>query len=220
MTVTFDDVELTVRDGTFDTEMAREIFEGRYYTCDGWDIPQGATVLDLGGGIGAFAVFAAVNGAAEVHTFEPIPESFDLLLRNTAPFPSIIAERAAVAVEPGTVHMSGFAPMPDGVINTGLPAISDHGLEVPAVGIHDVLARRPRWDVVKVDIEGYEYELLEAFTDDEFAKVGFFTTEFHHDDPSTTRQRGETLAAHLTSKGFRCEVDWSWGQQGRLRARR
>jgi FkbM family methyltransferase len=210
---------LEVRDGTFDAEMAREIFEDHYYTCEGWDIPPGATVLDIGGGIGAFAVFAALNGAAEVHTFEPIPESFDLLRLNTANLP-IVAEQAAVAVEPGTVHMSGFAPMPDGIINTGLPAISDVGTEVPAVGIHDVLARRDRWHVVKLDIEGYEYQLLEALTADEFAKIDVLTMEFHHNDEAATHERGQNLGSYLERFGFRAEVDWAWGLQGRLRARR
>ena len=219
-TVTLGDAELLVRAGTFDAEMTREIFEDRYYTCDGWDIPPDARVLDLGGGIGAFAVYAALAGAAEVHTYEPIPESFFFLLANVAPYPQIHPHRAAVATEPGVVRMSGFKPMPDGVINTGLPAISDAGLEVDAVSIHDVLTECERWDVVKIDIEGYEYELIEAMTDDELASVGIVTMEFHHHDETTTHQRGLNLAAHLEAKGFTVEVEWSWGLQGRLRARR
>jgi FkbM family methyltransferase len=219
-TVTYDGVQLLTRPGTFDTEMAREIFGDRYYTCGGWDIPAGATVLDIGGGVGAFAAFAASGGAGEVHTFEPIPESFDLLAANVAAWPAVIAEQAAVAVEPGTVRMSGFEPMPDGVINTGLPAISSSGTEVRAVGIHEVLARREHWDVVKLDIEGYEYELLAALTAAEFASIGFITMEFHHDDEATTHQRGLDLGVSLEAQGFTVEVAWAWGLQGRLRARR
>lgn len=220
-TVVFDLAELEVRPGTFDAEMAREIFVDRYYTCDGWEMAPGATVLDIGGGIGAFAVYAAAGGASVVHTFEPVADNWALLVRNCAPYPTITAHRAAVATHTGTVRMSPATPMPDGTLNTGRPAIAETGVEVAAVDVHDVLALAPRWDVVKVDIEGYEYELLAALTPDEWAKVGTLTMEFHHDDERGARARGLDLAATIGAAGFpTVEVSYSWGEQGRLRARR
>ena len=216
-----DEVEFTARVNTHDIEMIREIWGDRYYTCDGWDVPHGATVLDLGGGIGGFAVFAAVAGARCVYTFEPTPDTFDLLAANVEPWPgTIIATEAAVTVEAGTVRMSGFEAMPDGAINTGLPAVSDEGIEVRAVSIHDVLAREPLWDVLKVDIEGHEYPLFEAMTADEWDRIETVTMEFHHDDEATCRTRGRDLGVLLMQRGFnRVDVDWAWGCQGRLRAR-
>lgn len=219
-TVDYYGIELLTRIGTFDAEMAREIFEDHYYTCDGWDIPAGGTVLDIGGGIGAFAVYAAAHGAGEIHTFEPIPESFSLLAANVASIDSIIAEQAAVTVKTGPVKMSGFHPMDDGTINTGLPAISDDGLEVPGLSIHEVIARRIHWDLVKLDIEGHEYAVLEEMTPDELAKVDVFTMEFHGTDETTTHAQGLALGASLERHGFAVEVAWAWGLQGRLRARR
>lgn len=222
VTINFDGAEFTVRDGTFDGEMAREIFEDRYYTCDGWGIPAGGTVLDIGGNIGAFAVYAALKGAAEVHTYEPMPDTFALLEHNIGGFPQITPHQQAIAVTAGTVHMSGFFAMSDGIINTGLPAISDDpdGVEAEAVSIHDVLTQRPFWDVVKIDIEGYEYRLLEDLTDAEFEKIGMLTMEFHHPIAADTDARGRGLAAMLRSKGYETDYNWAWGCQGRLRARR
>lgn len=220
-TVEFEGIEFEARSGTHDIMMLSEIFDDRYYTCDGWDVPDGAVVLDIGGGIGGFAAFAAAHGAERVYTFEPISESFELLLKNTEAYPCVWPEQAAVALAAGNVQMSGFAPMADGTINTGLPGIID-GLDfnAVAVGVHDVLAVSERWDVVKIDIEGYEYELLGALTDDEFAKISMITMEFHHDDEATTHRRGLKLAKYLESKGFTTEVSWAWGEQGRLRARK
>ena len=216
------EVEFTARVNTHDIEMIREIWGDRYYTCDGWDVPPGATVLDLGGGIGGFAVLAAVAGARRVYAFEPTPDTFDLLVANVEPWPgTIVAVEAAVTVEAGTVHMSGFGAMPDGTINTGLPAVADEGIEVQAVSIHDVLARESTWDVVKVDIEGHEYPLFEAITTAEWDRIKMVTMEFHHDDEATCRARGRDLGVLLMRHGFnRVDVDWSWGCQGRLRARR
>lgn len=215
-----DGARFQVRPGTHDTEMIREIFEDRYYTCNGWDIPPDATVLDLGGGIGGFALYAAIHGAAAVYTFEPYPDSFDLLQTNIDGHPSINAFRYAVDTARGLVHMSAPTVMDDGIVNTGSPGIAADGVQVIAVSIHDVLAMRAHWDVVKLDIEGHEYPLIEAMTPHEFAKVDMFTMEFHHDDEATTRARGKKLARHLRGHGYVTEVSWAWGQQGRLRARR
>jgi len=212
-------IELEARSGTHDIEMAREIFEDRYYTCDGWDIPAGAPVLDIGGCIGAFAVFAVAHGARLVYSFEPIPESYALLIRNAAPWPAIMPVQGAVAVGGGYVTMSGFGPMEDGTINTGLPAISDTGLKVEAHSIHDVIKWQAGW-YLKLDIEGYEYELLESLSAEEMARIDVISMEFHHDDEATAYERGQRLAAYLHDFGFDTETDWSWGCQGRLRARR
>jgi hypothetical protein len=83
-----------------------------------------------------------------------------------------------------------------------------------------VLARRPRWDMVKLDIEGHEYPLLEALSAAEFARLDIITMEFHHDDEATAYDRGLELGRLLEANGFKVEVQWAWGLQGRLRARR
>lgn len=219
--VTHEGNPMRVRSGTYDIEMTREIWADRYYTEGGWDVVPGSTVLDIGGCVGAFAVFAAWCGAAAVHTFEPMPDSFALLTENVARFPNVIAENAAVAIESGEVLMSGFGEMGDGVVNTGTPAISSVGVVVPAVSIHEVLTREPSWDVVKLDIEGYEYPLIEALSADELAAIAMFTMEFHHPNAAEAKARGEQLGTYLAAHGFDdVEVSWAYGDQGRLRARR
>lgn len=217
-------VTMLVREGTADVDMVHEVFRDRYYTCDGWDLPAGGAVLDIGAAIGTFAVEAAEAGAAVVHSYEPIPESFGVLTRNVSPYPAVHPVNAAVAVESGGVTMTGFLDL-DGRVHTGSPEIGDRaapGLPVLAVGIHDALALEPRWDVVKLDIEGYEYALIEAMTADEFTRIGSIVMEFHHHgDEADTLSRGEYLADILRGHGFDdIEVAWAWGQQGRLRARR
>jgi FkbM family methyltransferase len=219
--IAFDGAEFVVRSGTHDIEMTREIFEDLYYTADGWDVPEGATVLDIGSSVGAFAVFAARSGARVVHAYEPMPDSFRLLIRNVEQYPAVRTRKAAVAVTSGEVFMSGFEPMDDGVVNTGTPAISASGTTAKAVSIHDVLTLESVWDVVKLDIEGYEYELIEALSEAELAKVQMLTMEFHHPVESETETRGHQLGAYLAAHGFSdVQVDWAYGQQGRLRARR
>jgi len=220
-------VTLTARDATHDIEMVREIWGDRYYDIGaGWEVKPGDTVLDLGGGIGAFAVYAVEQGAAAVWTYEPVESSYALLERNTRSRPPVHATRAAVVADDvPTVRMDAAFALMDttlNVPNTGLPRVSPDGdTEVPAVSLVDVLALAERWDYVKIDIEGGEYPLFDVVSDEDLDRIGLITMEFHHDNESTTRQRGLDLGASLMARGFGVvEVGWAFGTQGRLRARR
>lgn len=62
----------------------REIFEEQLYLQHGIQLAQGDTVVDIGGNIGFFALFAAqlVGPSGKVVTAEPIPILYEKLLYN------------------------------------------------------------------------------------------------------------------------------------------
>ncbi|MFJ9033472.1 FkbM family methyltransferase [Streptomyces sp. NPDC102274] len=62
-----------------------DIFDHRTYAKNGISLPDGATVLDVGGNIGLFTLFAHYEAKdVRVFTFEPAPPMFELLSRNVA----------------------------------------------------------------------------------------------------------------------------------------
>ncbi|HEU5474648.1 MAG TPA: FkbM family methyltransferase [Actinophytocola sp.] len=62
-----------------------DIFAHRTYAKNGISIPDGATVLDVGGNIGLFTLFAHHEAKdVRLYTFEPAPPLFELLRRNVA----------------------------------------------------------------------------------------------------------------------------------------
>ncbi|MGW4690252.1 FkbM family methyltransferase [Streptomyces sp. NPDC004244] len=62
-----------------------DIFDHRTYAKNGISIPDGATVVDVGGNIGLFTLFAHYEAKdVRVFTFEPAPPMFELLSRNVA----------------------------------------------------------------------------------------------------------------------------------------
>jgi len=124
---------------------------------------QGRRVLDLGGNIGAFAVYAALRGCSYCATYEPEQDNFDQLLLNTSPFPVIEAFRHAVVSEvPKSGEISFY--LTTGNDAGGYSAVPFRGrieVKVPAVSFEEVL-RLAKPDVIKFDIEGGEYDLLEG----------------------------------------------------------
>ncbi|CAM4160718.1 non-ribosomal peptide synthetase [Kibdelosporangium persicum] len=62
----------------------QEIFENREYLRHGVTLPAGATVFDVGAHVGMFSVFAGTQAPdVTVYAFEPIPELYEEMVRNT-----------------------------------------------------------------------------------------------------------------------------------------
>lgn len=219
------DVKILCRDGTFDREMVREIWQDKYYTEGGFDVKQGDVVLDIGGCIGGFAIFAASKGASSVHVFEPRYDSFSLLVRNVLNykgFEVIKTYPVAVSVETSKFLLTADTEMSDSIVNTGTSAISEIGtIPIYGISIKEILKMEDFWDVVKVDIEGYEYELFDCLGDDDWQKIGMITMEFHHWPESEALGVGRKLEQKLQSVGFAStSLSWAYGEQGRLQAKK
>lgn len=144
-----------------DLLVVREIFLEAEYRLPAGTKPR--AILDLGANIGVSALFfRAVYPDAVVLAVEPDPAQFARLERNAAGDPMIrpIAGAATVASGPVTFYQAAQGWL------SGLerPAqISATEITVPGLSIPEILARGgvDRVDLVKLDIEGGEWALLE-----------------------------------------------------------
>lgn len=131
-------------------------------------IRPGDTVLDIGAWVGPTSLFAALLGARVV-SVEADPRAAELLRGNIAANPGLagrmtVVERAAAAVA-GPISLA--APRkPGDSMSSVLLGARDGGWTVQAVTPAELLdLARPSGDgalLVKVDIEGGEYDLIPA----------------------------------------------------------
>ena len=139
-------------------------------------------ILDAGANVGiASAIFATRFPAAEILAVEPEPGNFAVLQRNAAQCPQITPLRAAVWNADGLVELSET--------RSGLEhRVQVHGVthtasarEVPALTISSLLERAgwPRFDLVKLDIEGSEVEVLGQSELAWLAGVSVLVAELH-----------------------------------------
>jgi FkbM family methyltransferase len=164
---------MELRPNTLDAYVWREV---RSY--DPLDVGAGDLVLDVGLNIGAFAYRAAQRGARVVG-YEPEPDNARLARVNTAGLNVEVREAAVVGddqddvvtlyLNPGRnrgAHTTAVREGDTGIRRAALldpdpfkekaPAVGQ--VQVKAVAWGDVLAEAP-WTVIKIDIEGGEYEL-------------------------------------------------------------
>ncbi len=118
------------------------------------------TVLDIGGNIGAFAYRAASQHAKKVVSVEPDPDNFRLLVTNTLEHPQVVPVRAAVVDDSIAAEPIAFFAMAGGnkAMHSTVPVRGRRSFPVPTVGYKALFALHP-FTVVKIDIEGGEYEL-------------------------------------------------------------
>jgi FkbM family methyltransferase len=127
-------------------------------------------VLDIGGHIGSFAVYAMWKGASHVESVEPLPRNLELLRVNAHRWKFHVIEGAAVRdMDTPRVITSGAQLNNREGSNFGHSVLrnadfKNHRIfQHPAklVDFEDLLEFKPQ--IIKIDCEGTEHELLEDY---------------------------------------------------------
>lgn len=94
--------------GKMDIWSVKETFIDRFYEKQGIHLADGMTVIDIGAGIGEFAIRAASGFPYNrVFALEPYPPSFKLMERNITlnRLENVFAQNCAVSGQDGHIHL-------------------------------------------------------------------------------------------------------------------
>jgi FkbM family methyltransferase len=163
-------VTVNLREGSDDAIVFDEVWrENVYRVQPGW--VAGGRVVDIGANVGAFSLWAHHHGARVVDAFEPDPSNVEQLRLNT--------KGTDINIIPAAVHAnSGTARyISSGRTGSGkVEAAGDAGQPIRAVSLKDAIGSAAV-DVLKVDVEGSEYDIFHDHTD--LAPVKHIVMEFH-----------------------------------------
>jgi FkbM family methyltransferase len=141
---------------------SRNFFEARLLDRFRHYIPGQAIIIDAGANIGNHSVyFSKFCGAKKIYSFEPMRETFKILLRN-------VELNAPETIHCFNVALGASAGMADllryGAGNTGATR-----LKIDESGLYPVQTidsfKLERLDVIKIDVEGAQISVLEGDTD-------------------------------------------------------
>jgi len=203
-------MNLQTREGTTDMMTVKAI--GQYKACP---IPVGSTVLDIGGHIGTFSIWAIEQGAGRVVAYEPEPDNFRMLSKNTYTYAIDIHNKAVtsngrdVTLNVKTSgHTGGHSILFDGPTRNHITVPSERFIDI---------VNRVQPAVVKIDCEGaeYEFDLPYSLPD----SVRFVTMEIHINRKDLRNEKAPALiegfkdwkaikAPHLTPKGWQAVAVW------------
>jgi FkbM family methyltransferase len=166
MTVRIYGVPVIVRTATPDLQVALSCLGGEFdRLCTAIPTLRHRLVIDAGGYIGTAAIaFARRYPNATIVTLEPNAANYEVLVQNTASWPSIVAKRAALTPEAGSaiLHDRGTGNWGFTLIEEAADRPTSPIERVPCVTVDQLLKEIgvDGIDIFKIDIEGGEHALL------------------------------------------------------------
>lgn len=188
------------RTGTLPGTLAEVFVRQRYGS-----VKHFRTIVDVGANVGSFALYAAQScPEARIYCYEPEQQNFYLLKQNiqinglegrVAAFQCAVASssgRRKLAVD--ISQWNSFHYLRDG---------ASHQL-VDCTTLRDVLTEHcPEGiDLLKLNCEGAEYEIVEACSNSDCARIANIRVEYHNLDAS---RNGDSLRRYLEARGYRIE---------------
>lgn len=198
----FDDKPpITFRPGTSDETIIQSILvEKKEYAFPTF---KPTRIFDIGANIGVVTVILAnLYPEAKIYAFEPVRENWELLKENIKPYDNVIPFRWALAAEEGErrifpsedpANLGGFSTH----IENGL------GVHIPTYSIRQVCQDFGGPDLIKIDVEGAEFEILSAMPG--LDKVKWIAGELHGID--------DYLLLDLLSKNFHIQTQRMFGDK-------
>ncbi len=177
----------------------------------GWSVPAGSVKEDsvvYSFGIGEDASWDLGLIAARdctVHGFDPTPKSLEWVKNNISE-PRMIIHSLALSHENGFIDL-WLPANPDHVSASCRPSRnhSDVKLRVAAKTVTAIMGElgHDHVDILKMDIEGAEYPVIEGIIQDgSIARIGALLIEFHHWMPAFRLQDTKEALKKLEDSGF------------------
>lgn len=178
-------------DHDLDYKVVKETWVENVYQIKEEDFWDTGIFIDIGANIGAVSIYVALmnknrdrsKNPIKVFSYEPEPHNLEFLRTNIAnnKVGDIKVIPKAVFKERGTISISDR-----GGNSSIFPRENTSSVEVPVVTLEDVfiLNKITECDVMKIDIEGAEYELIINTPDEILKKIKYLTLEFDggHED--------------------------------------
>lgn len=208
---------VVLRDGTryvvrslMDVWIVKETNFDRDYERYGVPLQDGWTILDIGAGLGDFAVFAAQRAPhGRIYAYEPAPDSAELLRRNLIlnGISNVEVHEMAVSDRTGVLALdiSRGAAVQYRTTHSTTSASSSGHIAVRCISLTEVLTSFPEesCDFLKIDVEGAEYEMLFNLDDSSLGRVRRICLEYHE---GATKYSRTDLEHFFTAHGWRVRV--------------
>lgn len=205
---TLDGLIITIRRNLWDARILQEVFLEDPYTL-GLSLGVGPTVVDIGGYIGDFALYAVKRlGASKVIVYEPSMKNFAIMARNIENNQykgRIVAVNMAVS-DASEVLMNIDLPDRRQVNVSAYGTDASFLTRVPSVTLKDLLAAHQldSVDLLKLDCEGSEYAILLSAPIELFKRIENIVMEYHEIEGFEAKL--DAVQIHLRNAGYAVSV--------------
>jgi FkbM family methyltransferase len=193
-----------------DVWIIKETCLDRQYERNGTRIEDGWVVVDIGAGLGDFAILIArENPRSRVYAYEPFPESYNLFHENIVlnGVQNVYAFQAAVGARRETLKLvtKGEAVQYTTTKGGCSEKLGSPSLDVEGMTLDDVFETNgiERCDFLKMDCEGCEFDVLLGASSAALERISRICLEYHD---GFTEYTLADLINHLERNGFQTRV--------------
>lgn len=205
---TADGLTITMRKNYGDAMTIAEIFLGNSYVRD-LALPPRPTVIDVGGFIGDFSLYAVKRlNARRVIVCEPSPRNWALLLKNIANngYEDRIEPVNKAVTDGGSSMMNIDAPDEYQCMVSAYYRSEQPLSAVPGISLGELLRDHgvETVDLLKIDCEGGEFAILESTAADVLSRIRNIVFEYHQIDGVWAKL--ESVKQRLRREGYALHV--------------
>jgi FkbM family methyltransferase len=152
------------------------------------DLDSESVVIDAGAYIGEWSETISERYGATIHAFEPVPSASKRMQRRLADHPNVHVHKLGLGATNERVTMSVDGPgssmyASKGVFGSTEVEIRDVVEVFDELGLHEI-------DLLKVNIEGAEYDLFDRLAEAEWLPhVRVLSVQFHEWHPNAYKRR-------------------------------
>jgi len=172
-------------------------------------IKDGWTVIDIGAGIGEFAILVAKeHPGSQVYAYEPFPESFALLEENLKlnMTRNVRAFQIAIGSKSGKMALATTGEaVQHTTTHSTVSGSASSMIEVPGLSLDDLFRVNglAHCDFLKIDCEGCEFEILFNASLETLKRINHICLEYHD---GFTEFSHVDLVSYLQQNEFRVKV--------------
>ena len=193
-----------------DVWIIKETCLDRDYERNCTDIEDDWVVIDIGAGLGDFAIgVAREHPTTQVYAYEPFLDSFELLQENVAlnqvtnvhVFPYAIGARSGMM----NLEMTTGIAVQHSTAKIITAPTAGATVQVNGISLDDVFEKQAlsHCDFLKVDCEGGEYDIFFHASKGTLSKISHICLEYHN---NVTRFAHKDLVAFFEGNGFSVEI--------------
>ena len=177
--------------------------EGIY---DDLDMDNLNTVIDVGANVGMFSNYISMRGAKLIHAIEPTNKAFQELKKQFYYYNGVVCHKIGLDTADGQKTL--FTNNENSTISSFLHKTSDDiNEEVVDMYTIPTFYRNngiEKIDLVKMDIEGMEYDILNSLSDEDLLRSERYLVEYHLNN--LENNRAQKLMNRFKHLGYELEV--------------
>jgi FkbM family methyltransferase len=196
--------------------LKRQVSSPQYKYLRRFKIEAGDVVIDLGANIGDVTDFFA-RRKAFVHSYEPNPHAFSVLSSRFATSQNVSLHQAAVSNQNGAGQLYMHEQHHESEVKFSQASslkqekgnVSNDCVDVELVNIKDVLAPFEHIKLLKIDIEGGEYQIMDEVLK-QGNKIDYILLETHGDKNKAFEEDERKLFEKINASPHKEKIYTDW----------